>query len=661
MKQVRTPRMRQIHLDFHTSGDIQDIGRDFNAEEFGRMLEESHVDGITLFSRCHHGYLYYPSKFAPERIHPYLQHSDLLGEQVTACKRRDIAVCIYQPLQWDKFTADEHQEWLVVDAQGKIAGNGPYEAGFYNQLCLNTPYVDWVIGQAEEAVSMYRPHGLFFDIINNVDCSCRTCKSAMVREGFDPSDRTQRIAYRNQVVDRAMQRISDAMRALDPQLTIFYNHSHVRFTHRTGIGNFTHLELESLPSGGWGYWDYPVTVRYARTLGVPTVGMTGKFHTSWGDFHSLKTKASLEFECYRNLALGSGCSIGDQLHPWGELNKRSYALIGDVYREVHSKEPWCVNAEPVVEIGVFHPDGFDISTGHGLHPAVMGATRMLQELSYQFDIIDPYTDFSKYRVLVVPDQCQLDDDAVTKLRSYVASGGFVLSSAWGAVDAKSGKHWLEEGLHIAGPAEYEPDFIVAPFVPSFDDEQFVMYNRGVCIDSHDGLEILAWACKPAFNRTWEHFCSHQHAPSLGERVYPAIVSSATVIHFMHPVFTTYAMQDAPWCKTLVQACLSRFITDPVAGHCGPSSLVVLVNRQELEHRYVVHLLHYIPERRGLQFDVVHDVIPLYEVKIKLNLGSAVSQARIVPGGEKLELHEGNDGSVSCIVPVIAGHCMIELT
>ena len=48
--------------------------------------------------------------------------------------------------------------------------------------------------------------------------------------------------------------------------------------------------------------------------------MTGKFHTSWGDFHSLKNVAALEFEAFRMLSFGFACSIGDQLEPCGRLN-----------------------------------------------------------------------------------------------------------------------------------------------------------------------------------------------------------------------------------------------------------------------------------------------------------------------------------------------------
>ena len=51
-------RYRQVHLDFHTSEYIPDIAADFDKDEFAKTLEEAHVDSITCFARCHHGWLY---------------------------------------------------------------------------------------------------------------------------------------------------------------------------------------------------------------------------------------------------------------------------------------------------------------------------------------------------------------------------------------------------------------------------------------------------------------------------------------------------------------------------------------------------------------------------------------------------------------------------
>jgi UDP-N-acetylglucosamine pyrophosphorylase len=58
---------RCIHLDFHTSEKIKGIGEKFDKTEFINALKEANLDSITVFAKCHHGCLYYPSEkyFAP--------------------------------------------------------------------------------------------------------------------------------------------------------------------------------------------------------------------------------------------------------------------------------------------------------------------------------------------------------------------------------------------------------------------------------------------------------------------------------------------------------------------------------------------------------------------------------------------------------------------
>ena len=50
---------RQIHLDFHTSEHIGNIGGDFDGKDFASTLKAAHVDSVTCFARGHHGYIYY--------------------------------------------------------------------------------------------------------------------------------------------------------------------------------------------------------------------------------------------------------------------------------------------------------------------------------------------------------------------------------------------------------------------------------------------------------------------------------------------------------------------------------------------------------------------------------------------------------------------------
>ena len=75
-------RFRQVHLDFHTTELIDGVGSCFSKEQFQDALKLGHVDSVTLFSKCHHGWSYHPTK--ANVMHPTLTF-DLLGAQIEAC------------------------------------------------------------------------------------------------------------------------------------------------------------------------------------------------------------------------------------------------------------------------------------------------------------------------------------------------------------------------------------------------------------------------------------------------------------------------------------------------------------------------------------------------------------------------------------------------
>ena len=259
-------RFRQIHMDFHTGKDIPGIGSKFEPDEFAKTLDEARVDSVTCFARGHHGWLYYDSKEFPERIHPNLENKNLLKEQIEACHKRDINVPIYITVQWDLYTARRHPEWRVVEPDGKLAGTSPYEAGFYQDLCVNTPYRDFLKKQTVEILENMPVDGIFFDIVKVNDCSCKYCQQGMKEEGLNPADKEDRMKYAKEMLDEFKLEMSELVREYKPEATVFYNAGHIGPYIRESESAYSHFELESLPTGGWGYVHFPYSVRYARSL-----------------------------------------------------------------------------------------------------------------------------------------------------------------------------------------------------------------------------------------------------------------------------------------------------------------------------------------------------------------------------------------------------------
>jgi hypothetical protein len=648
-------RFRQIHLDFHTGPAIPDVGAEFDPEAYADTLARAHVNSVTTFARCHHGHLYYQSKLFPERIHPNLRRPNLLAEQIDACHARGIRVPLYVTVQWDQFTADRHRDWLCLDEQGREYGTPPLHPGFYRNLDVFHPgYRAWLQQHVAEILDLLPVDGFFFDITGDRFSYAKHWIEAMDAAGLDIGAEADRLGFARRVMDEWEAEMTAFIAQRNPEATIFYNAGHIGPRHRSCQPAFTHWELESLPSGGWGYLHFPQAMRYGRTLGYDCLGMTGKFHTSWGDFGSFKNLAALQFECFHMLALGARCGVGDQLHPSGRIDADTYHLIGKVYERVEQVEPWCAGAVPCRDVAVLTPEAFSLA-GDRSSPAILGAVRMLAELRQQFDIIDPAADLSPYSLLILPDEIPVEAELAAKIAAFVAGGGKLLASF------RSGAGLPALGVAIKGEAPFSPDFLVPgdDLGGDFEQASYVMYRRGMEVEVIDGGQVLAETQAPYFNRTWRTFCSHAHTPNSGRAVYPAAVGTDRSVYFAHPVFAMYADNAALWCKKLVAAAIARLLPQPLVRAEGPSSLIVALNQQPASGRSVLHALHYIPERRGQAFDVIEDVIPLFEVALSVKLAAEPSTVRIVPEGRELPF-AWRDGRAEFVLPRLDGYAVIEL-
>ncbi|MEZ4836080.1 MAG: hypothetical protein R2873_29465 [Caldilineaceae bacterium] len=188
---------------------------------------------------------------------------------------------------------------------------------------------------------------------------------------------------------------------------------------------------------------------------------------------------------------------------------------------------------------------------------------------------------------------------------------------------------------------------------------YAMYMRGMQVNAAPETTILGETVSSYFDRTWEHFCSHRQTPSSGEVSGPAIVRKGRAIYFAHPIFGQYQQNAPRWCKLLLFNALDELLPQPIVRHQGPSTLLVTVNEQAAQSRWVVHLLHYIPERRGEDFDIIEDVIPLHDLTLSIAAPQPVTAVRTAPQGQEIDFVEIN-GRVNFTLPRLEGHQMVEL-
>ena len=70
-------------------------------------------------------------------------------------------------------------------------------------------------------------------------------------------------------------------------------------------------------------------------------------------------------------------------------------------------------------------------------------------------------------------------------------------------------------------------------------------------------------------------------------------------------------------------------------------------------------MHYVPERRTEKYDIVEDIIPLYNIDLRVKTYRKPSAVRLVPQMKNLEFRYENR-QVVVTIPKVEGHQMVEI-
>lgn len=609
---------RQVHLDFHTSPHLPEIAADFDAEAFAETFERAHVNSVTLFAKCHHGYAYYPSQVC--EVHPHLQPAghDLLGEQIEALHRRGIRCPIYITVGWDELLTATHPEWRTLAKSGHFADwdrGAPGQWRFVNWL---HPEVQAHIeAVTQETLDRYGDEvdGYFYDICFFPKNACWSPESIKFREKWglmeDSPAGFERFLAKAQM--EFSRRYWDLIRSQRPEATVFFNAgSDAFFSSTESLGararydQMSHMEIESLPSGFWGYFHFPRLARSTGNWGKPWLAMTGRFQTMWGDFGGLKPQAALEYECFRPQALGGANSVGDQLPPRGRLDAGAYKLIGAVYAQVAAAEPFYAGSQPYCQVGICTSGAAHLS-GDETAKADEGAIQMCEEAHYDCRMLDGQESFDGLELIILGDHTVLTPDIAAQLRVFYDAGGKLLISARGGCDAAG--NWLLDFLpvRVKGDCAYAPAYwrTREDFSEELALSDRVVYQRGMVLERLEGAEMLAERVHPYFNRDAVRYCSHLQTPPQPEPSgEPAMLAGERFVVFADPIFREYRISGNIAVRDAWKLAMHRLIGPAPFGEGLSTAIQVYPRRRGAD--LLLTLLHYTPVRKALNIDMIEE-------------------------------------------------------
>ncbi len=613
---------RQIHLDFHNSPEIPDLGIDFEAERFADEVKAAHVQSITLFAKCHHGMCYYPTQCGVQ--HPALNGRDLMGEQIEALHRRRIRCPLYLTLGLEEQAAHTHPDWRQLTREGHsirakptMGDNELISGGWYFMNWLHPDYQDMVEAHLIELFKNYEVDGIFFDITvfdpeGGWSPEAMKFRQSLGLTGQDPGtfDRFLGAAH-----EAFTEKFTKLIRSKKSEADVFYNGPALLTTDsRAGIriraSQQSHYEIESLPSGHWGYYHFPRIARFVSQMDTEWIGQTGRFQKSWGDFGGIKPEPALEYECFRTQALGGAIGVGDQLPPRGHFDKEALDLISTVFQQVEAAEPFYQNSKPYFDIGIFAAGspGCDWSK---IQRSESGTVMLCQAARLNPVLLDDASNFESLPAVVLPDDVLVTNVLADRLRTYYEKGGKLILSFRSGFDIKSS--WKLDFLpvrptHLSG---FHPTYwrTSRDLCEKWAESDRVIYSEGMNTQFDADANILIQRVLPYFQRTDAHFSSHFQAPPRKEPdKNPALIVGERFLYFADPVFRDFRQSGQPYLKDIWCAAMQRLLGSPLLDINLPSSLEVIPKRKGND--LLLTLIRYLPVRKALEIDVIDERLPL---------------------------------------------------
>ncbi len=427
------------------------------------------------------------------------------------------------------------------------------------------------------------------------------------------------------------------------------------------------LDIEALPTAHWGYYYFPTMIRYTRNFGVPAYGLTGRFAISWGDFGGLKLPNQLQTEVASIVANCARCDIGDQMHPSGRLDPAVYHVVGKAYAHIKSIEPYLDEAAPVTEAALL-TGGLPLESP-GTEPNY-GLLKMMIESRLQFDVLEPPAEWERYPLVVLGDDLAVDSTLASRLHAFVDQGGALVVIHRSGLIAGTEETWLGRyGFAYAGMSPFKPAYFVPQIKMTGDipPYEYALYEGASQWRAQSPAVTLALLGEPLFQRSPEHYTSHNQTPFDHLTLYAALAKSGRVVLVGFPLGLSYYKNGYWIYRRAFQQAIAELLPATLVQSNAPLSTEITLTHQAArpdsgrKERYLVHIVNFSPLRHTPSHpDYYEDPIALTDVTVRVNLRIHCTRAQAVVAGTTLAVTTTPAGGVEVTVPRVPIHEIVAL-
>ncbi len=663
MSASSTP-FRQVHLDFHTPGFVT-VGDRFDAEAFGATLAAAQIDGVTAFAHCHHGYSYCDTTIGTR--HPGLDF-DLFGRMAEELARREIQLLAYFSLNVNEVLSARHPEWHALDAQGKSVNSQILQDGtelFWTWLCPNRgPWArDFLFAHIVEVIDRYPLAGVFVDMGCYLpgSCFCEVCEAKMREQNLDPADTADHERFNVQTIQQLVRDLRATMDARRPGLRLQMGGFNSLGEANKAPGAISEYYIESLAfQTGWEY--FPITARYLRNFPLPTLGMTGRFLKNWGDFGTVASAIQLKTQLGMHLMAGVASAIGDHLPCHGEVVPGVYDLIGDAFRFVKARQPWCVGMRPARDAIVIGPAGLHANAAGMtketqtavIKDSYTSACKLMHELHLQYDVTTPLDELDFGRCgLIVFAGGMLTGAFIQRLHDFVSNGGLLLVNGAGVVldDPTHNADWQELiGVTASSATADDGEFYRVSDERLMDAEipEMAHYTHLPSMDVEFAADVepLASAWRSPCVRSREHHYGHFHGPATrpaGTAIGVRCVGRGHIVVIRSQLLAAYLQTGYHVHRTVIRRLIDTFMPADRRTLTTNAPSVVDIAVGEKAGDLVLQVQPFVADRRyRYSFESVNEAIDFHGLWVKVRGCGDVERVVDPLTGEEISWRSSGD-------------------
>lgn len=671
-------------FDFHAGEAVPEV--ELNVSDYFAAAAKSGMQTITFMTKDAFGTSYYDTKigFKNSKL-----KGDLLAEAIQEARKHGIAIIAYYNVALNSHVAAANPDYRQRTADGQPITEA---FGYYDPLCMNSPYRDFVFGQLEEIAINYEVAGFFFDItyVWKDCCYCEYCQNGY-RQRFgsmmpaNPQPGTG--AYREwQTFQRDIRRhfLRDAanrLKSLNPQLLIGWNHAgDPRFGQVEADRYADYFTSEFHPPH---YLHGSLLARWKRSFGKPFELMMPSEMGSWGEW-TVAPAATLRTTAAIAVANGGSISFGHVAYPSGEFRGQLpgpvMEAIGAANRWVQTLEPWLADAESEPFVAVLH----SIENKRMLEGSAMawsrddawlqGLHRILVEGNIHFDIVDETVlmeSIDRYAVVILPDQAYISKALEERIRAYVRNGGRIVASNRTSLYNGDGVRQADFGLADVFGVEfvdvsvysvsylYPFDEAVAASVPDMplllNDPELT----AIRVTPKAEAIVLTGLMDPAVEAKPHRHVYHQHAHPARQTPHPGVVVHAygkgACLYMSGPIESAFWHTGSPWLRKLYLQSLRVLHPRPEIEVKAPLSVEVNVMRQS--SRLIVHLINVREDKAAGSKTFIEEIMPVHHIEVVLRVPAV--RACLVPEGVELPIIQEED-SVRFVVPEVGLHAAVAV-